>query len=301
MSIVKIVAKGDTFWGLAKTHGVSVKDIREANSNVDPLKLAVGARVTIPERPVDTLNSGQSVPTSTVPPKTTSGLDPILANKWAQEVVDKTDRVLSGKVDVGTVYSLYAELVQVAAQGASSLHQNLGPVHSRTSILLSMIAEKEEKPELKISYYKQAGLLASKAVDNATDPTQKIGLDSNVLSIALKMAGNVKGTERFANLNSWSSEFAGNVAKQTDSFWQVGPFATSEVEKWFSAAKITHGTEMPAEKWEALGMLLSRQMPERDGEIKTIIASKKAEIILDESRKQEQLVLNNLGENYGKN
>ncbi len=285
------IKKGDTFWGLSQVHGVSVQEIRAVNQGVDPLQLQINQNVVIPEKQVSLSNSNtfdnKSSPASSTSSKTALGLDPILANKWAQEVVDKTDRVLSGKVDVGTVYSLYAELVQVAAQGASSLHQNLGPVHSRTSILLSMIAEKEENPELKISYYKQAGLLASKAVDNATDPTQKIGLDSNVLSIALKMAGNVKGTERFANLNSWSSEFAGNVAKQTDSFWQVGPFATSEVEKWFSAAKITHGKDMSTEKWEALGMLLSRQMPEREGEITALIASKKAQIIVAELKPQQ--------------
>lgn len=42
------VARGDTFYGIAKEHGVSMKDIQDANPGVDPKKLKVGQKLTVP-------------------------------------------------------------------------------------------------------------------------------------------------------------------------------------------------------------------------------------------------------------
>jgi LysM repeat protein len=43
-----VVVKGDSFWKIAKKNGVSVKAIEAANPNVDPNRLKVGQKITVP-------------------------------------------------------------------------------------------------------------------------------------------------------------------------------------------------------------------------------------------------------------
>lgn len=57
------VVKGDTFSGIAKKSGVSVKAIKEANPGVDPLKLKVGQKLVLP---------ASAAPAATAPSATTA-------------------------------------------------------------------------------------------------------------------------------------------------------------------------------------------------------------------------------------
>ncbi len=43
-----VVVKGDSLWGIAKKNGVSIKAIEAANPGVDPAKLKVGQKLSIP-------------------------------------------------------------------------------------------------------------------------------------------------------------------------------------------------------------------------------------------------------------
>ncbi len=45
-----VVIKGDSLWKIAKKNGVTVKAIEAANPNIDPAKLKVGQKLSIPGR-----------------------------------------------------------------------------------------------------------------------------------------------------------------------------------------------------------------------------------------------------------
>ena len=52
-----VIKKGDTFSDLAKKYGVSVRAIMRANPGVDPAKLKINQKITIPPKPPGGLNS----------------------------------------------------------------------------------------------------------------------------------------------------------------------------------------------------------------------------------------------------
>jgi LysM repeat protein len=54
------IQKGDTFAILAKKYGVSVKAIQQANPGVDPTRLKIGQKITIPQKPPGALSPTSS-------------------------------------------------------------------------------------------------------------------------------------------------------------------------------------------------------------------------------------------------
>ncbi len=55
-----VIQKGDTFAILAKKYGVSVKAIQQANPGVDPTRLKIGQKITIPQKPPGAASSTSS-------------------------------------------------------------------------------------------------------------------------------------------------------------------------------------------------------------------------------------------------
>jgi len=43
-----LVRTGDSYWSIARRHGVSVRDLEKANQGVNPWRLAIGSRIQIP-------------------------------------------------------------------------------------------------------------------------------------------------------------------------------------------------------------------------------------------------------------
>jgi len=74
-----VVQQGDTLYGIAQRHGVSVKEIMRANPEVHPLNLPVGAHLKLPEHKIAPSTPAGVVATSTpyaagpVPPRSRTG------------------------------------------------------------------------------------------------------------------------------------------------------------------------------------------------------------------------------------
>lgn len=71
-----VIQKGDTFYSIAKKHGVSTKAVQDANPGVDPTKLKLGQKIV-------------------VPPATAATTAPILADTGEQVYVVKSGDTLS--------------------------------------------------------------------------------------------------------------------------------------------------------------------------------------------------------------
>lgn len=59
MQKTHVIKKGDTFWSLSHLYGVSIDEIAEANSDLNPSKLRVGQKVVIPAHGKAVKNSGR--------------------------------------------------------------------------------------------------------------------------------------------------------------------------------------------------------------------------------------------------
>lgn len=66
--IIHTLRPGDTLIGLARTYGVTVQSIQEANGITDPRRLLVGQQIIIPTDPEARLDAGEPTPAPTPPP-----------------------------------------------------------------------------------------------------------------------------------------------------------------------------------------------------------------------------------------
>ncbi|MCL6516645.1 LysM peptidoglycan-binding domain-containing protein [Alicyclobacillus sp.] len=61
MASVVTVGPGDSLWTIARSHQVSLTEVVQANPNVDPNRLPVGARVVVPDRHTYVVRDGDSL------------------------------------------------------------------------------------------------------------------------------------------------------------------------------------------------------------------------------------------------